>query len=80
MIPVGLKYFHDFLSSSKNDFLKELVLKYNTTVFEKALNSNFAYGIRLLLKHGGSEEQLKSFPSLYLLIDNCEELHKLINF
>ena len=67
LIPLGLKHFHDFLVLKKLKIFLELVLNYNLTIFEKALNSNFVYGLHVIFKHGKSKE-LPNFVHI------CEEL------
>ena len=51
-VTLGLKHFRDIFSSPKNLFFLQL-LNYKT-IFEKALNSNFTYGIHVIFKHGRS--------------------------
>ena len=49
------------LQKNENFFFKN----YKTIVFEKALNLDFAYGISVIFKHGGTQEELKSGTSFF---------------
>ena len=63
-----------FLSSPKDCFLQS-VLIYKIIIFEKVLNSNFAYGICVIFKDGKS-----AFFSSSLLIKNLKEFYKSNDF
>ena len=64
----NVPHFHDFFNSKKCFEIVIIIstkLK-KTIIFEKAFNSNFTYGIRVIFKHVKALEELKSTP-LYIL-------------